>query len=99
MNKKNYLKIINDTGVPINAKIDKNIITFYDSRYKKGFSKLGQLISSYYTSTLLGKDKFSFSESVKGKGLNLHGGIEDWYLSKQNTIDVVNFIESNNHVL
>ena len=98
---KNILQITNDRGIIFNATINKNeegrdIMTFYDSRYiEKGFSNLGQSVSTYYVSTLLGKDGFSFSESIKGKGLNLYGGEEDWYLTKQNTIDVVDFIERN----
>ena len=97
---KNILQITNDRGITFNAKIDKNYadkdtISFYDSRYIEGFSELGQSVSTYYVSTLLGKDGFSFSESIKGRGLNLYGGEEDWYLTEQNTIDVVDFIERN----
>ena len=99
---KNILQITNDRGITFNAKIDKNYadkdtISFYDSRYIEGFSELGQSVATYSVSTLLGKDGFSFSESIKGRGLNLYGGEEDWYLTEQNTIDVVDFLERNNY--
>ena len=98
----NKLQITNDRGITFNARVNKNYankdtITFYDSRYTEGFTKLGQSVATYSVSTLLGKDGFSFSESIKGKGLNLYGDEEDWYLTEQNTIDVVDFLERNNY--
>mgnify|MGYP003634627234 CR=1 FL=1 len=102
----NKLQITNDRGITFNARVNKNYadkdtITFYDSRYTKGFNKLGQSVATYCVSTLLGKDGFSFRVGIflflQGKGLNLYGGEEDWYLTEQNTIDVVDFLERNNY--
>tara|TARA_R100000781_G_scaffold107183_1_gene71372 strand:- start:2148 stop:2456 length:309 start_codon:yes stop_codon:yes gene_type:complete len=100
--KKNILQITNDKGITFNAIVNKNkkegdTITFYDSRYKKNFGTYGQNVATYYVSTLMGKDKLPLSESIKGKGLNLYGGVEDWYLTKQNTNDIIDFLERNNY--
>ena len=91
------LKIINDKKVPFNVLFDPNknkkdqIITFYDARYKKGFTEYGQNVASYYVDTLLGLD--GFGSSIKDVGLHLYGNVDDWYITDKNSNQVINFIE------
>ena len=90
------LKIINDKKVPFNVLFETNeeekdqIITFYDARYKKGFTKYGQSVSSYYVNTLLGLD--GFGRGIKDTCLNLCGYIDDWYITEKNSNQLINFI-------
>ena len=85
MNKTTIKKVKNDKGVIFNAEIYKDkkendwFITFYDSRYKRGFGKLGQGVSTYYLGTILNKKGY-FGSSNKDSGLNLYGGSDDWYI-------------------
>ena len=90
------LKIINDKKVQFNVLFDPyenkkdQIITFYDARYKEGFTKYGQGVASYYVDTLLGLD--GFGSGIKDVGLNLYGGVDDWYITDKNSNQVINFI-------
>lgn len=49
-----------------------NIVKFYDTRQSKSFGDYGQMVSSYYSSTLL--------EGEDGYGLNLDAGIDGWHI-------------------
>ena len=95
----NNLKVSlkNDIGVPFNVVLSKKgkakYITFYDSRYKKGFSKYGQHISKYYMNTLLGKD--GYGSRISKNGIHLVGYVDDWYLDKKNSLKLVKWIERN----
>ena len=61
MNKTIIKQVKNNKGVVFNCEIYKDkkendwFITFYDSRYKDNFGKLGQGISTYYLGTILNK--------------------------------------------
>jgi|DEB0MinimDraft_12_1074336.scaffolds.fasta_scaffold50154_2 hypothetical protein len=92
------LQIMNDSNITFNVGLNKDekgemLVTFYDARYKKNFGKYGQSIATYYADTLLGKD--DWGKSIAGVGLNLYGGVDDWYITGSNATDVTNFIEEN----
>lgn len=57
-------------------------VKFYDGDYagKPRFPPLGQFVSSYYLSTLLGEDDIRPIQR-EGVGLNLHGGEPKWRVS------------------
>jgi hypothetical protein len=58
----------------IKHKEDEPLIEFYDTRFVKGFTILGQFVSRYLLSTL-----------VNHVGvLSLHGTVDDWYITGQN---------------
>lgn len=76
----------NSNGVPFNSRIvkkgekygldfcltyDENepLVEFYDARYPH--TEFGQFVSRYYYSTL-SKDP--------GRGINLDGGVDDWFV-------------------
>jgi hypothetical protein len=89
--------VTNDIGINFNVILkkdeeSKNIVTFYDSRYKKNFTKFGQPIATYYANTLLGKDG---STGIKKYGLNLYGGVSDWYIDQKTSSKLFKWIESN----
>jgi len=48
-------------------------VSFYDARYKEGFTEHGQFIGTYYLETLQ-EDR----EEIGKRGLDLHGGIPEW---------------------
>tara|TARA_R110002012_G_scaffold319220_1_gene539098 strand:- start:655 stop:969 length:315 start_codon:yes stop_codon:yes gene_type:complete len=91
----NKIQITNDRNISFNVILSKNkenetLVTFYDTRYKH--TEYGQQISKYYASTLLGNCEFS-NGSIKDKGLNLHGGVDDWYINNNNANEVIKFIQ------
>jgi hypothetical protein len=97
-------KIINDKGIAFNVTLSKEgkakFITFYDSRYKDRpfFCKYGQQVAKYYMNTLLGKD--GFGGSIKnGYGLDLYGGVDDWYIDSKASNKLINWIEKTKHKL
>jgi len=59
---------------------DNPLIEFYDRRYSHDVdpegTPLGQFVSRYYLSTLVGEDGFRSTRSIfeAGEGLNLDGG-------------------------
>jgi hypothetical protein len=86
-----------DKGVIFNAEIYKDkkrndwFITFFDSRYKKGFGKLGQGISSYYLGTILNKK--GYYGNSNDSGLNLYGGFDDWYIDYKPYKKLIKFLK------
>ena len=96
---KKSIQVTNDDNITFNVvlskdKENKNLVTFYDTRYKH--TQYGQQVfGSYYADTLLGKDGFSTTGGIKDTGLNLYGGVDDWYINAENSNDVVKFIEEN----
>ena len=56
---------------------DKPLVEFYDVRYPH--TEFGQFVSRYYVSTILGDDGYG----PKDSGLNLHGGVPEWTVSKE----------------
>ena len=96
---KKSIQVTNDDNITFNVvlskdKENKNLVTFYDTRYKH--TQYGQQVfGSYYADTLLGKDGFSTTGGIKDTGLNLYGGEPDWYINAENANDVVKFIEEN----
>jgi nucleoid-associated protein YejK len=101
MNKTYRKKLTNDIGVVFNVTLTKEknakYITFYDSRFIKGFTKLGQQVSKYYMNTLLGKD--GFGGSIVNRGLDLYGGVNDWYIDSKASNKLINWIEKTKHKL
>ena len=100
MNKPIIKQVKNDKGIIFNAEIHKDkkenewLITFYDSRYKKNFGKLGQGVSTYYLGTILNKKGY-YGNSNKNSGLNLHGGVPDWYIDYKPYQKLIKFLEKN----
>ena len=72
-------------------KENETLVTFYDTRYKH--TDYGQPVSQYYASTLLGTCEFS-NGGIKDTGLNLDGGVSDWYININNANEVVKFIQN-----
>jgi len=93
-------KITNDKGIVFNVVMNKQknhkLITFYDSRYIKGFTKLGQGVATYRVNTLLGLDGFG---SIKNRDLNLYGGVDDWYIDSKASNKLIDWIEKTKHKL
>ena len=98
MNKTIIKQVKNDKGVVFNCEIYKDkkendwFITFYDSRYKDNFGKLGQGISTYYLGTILNKKGY-FGSSNKNSGFNLYGGSDDWYIDYKPYQKLIKFLE------
>lgn len=99
------IQVVNRHGIPFNVKVvqkgesygrnnclthdrDDALVEFYDARYVDGrFSEEGQFVSRYYVSTLLESANYP-------RGLCLEGGVEDWYVTEGNMVDVLNFIRN-----
>ena len=91
-------KIVNDKGIAFNVTLTKEgkakFITFYDSRFIKGFTKYGQSVAKYYMTTLMGK-KWLWG----GYCLDLYGGVDDWYIDSKAFKELTNWIEKTKHKL
>ena len=91
------IRVTNDKNITFNVvlskdKKDQNLVSFYDTRYNH--TQYGQFVGRYYASTLLGLDGWSSrGSSIRDRGLNLHGGIDDWSINADNANHVVDFIE------
>ena len=91
------IRVTNDKNITFNVvlskdKKDQNLVSFYDTRYDH--TQYGQFVGRYYASTLLGLDGWSSrGSSIRDRGLNLHGGVDDWFINADNATDVVDFIE------
>lgn len=91
--------VINDNNIMFNVVLSereneddnstKMLVSFYDTRYNH--TQYGQFVGRYYASTLLGLD--GYGSSIRDRGLNLHGGIDDWSINADNANHVVDFIE------
>ena len=97
MTKQFIKKITNDNGVTFNVILfkekRKKLVSFYDSRYKDGFTKYGQPVSRYYMNTLLGKD--GFGGSIANSGICLHGGVDDWSIGPKQSKILCDWLEKN----
>ena len=78
--------IVNAEGIPFTVRLNRDdgthlkpIVEFYDSRWDDfsfiGDKHLGQFVSAYYVETFNG---------IRGQGLNLDGGNDDWLISREN---------------
>ena len=91
------IRVTNDNNITFNVvlskdKKDQNLVSFYDTRYDH--TQYGQFVGRYYADTLLGLDGWSSrGSSIRDRGLNLHGGIDDWSINADNANHVVDFIE------
>ena len=88
------IRVTNDKNITFSVVLSKdkkeqNLVSFYDTRYNH--TQYGQFIGRYYASTLLGLD--GYGSGIKDKGLNLHGGIADWFINADNANHVVDFID------
>ena len=88
------IRVTNDKNITFSVvlskdKKDQNLVSFYDTRYNH--TQYGQFVGRYYASTLLGLD--GYGSSIRDRGLNLHGGIDDWSINADNANHVVDFIE------
>jgi hypothetical protein len=61
-------------------------IQFFDARYVKGFTPLGQFVSSYYLSTFIESDA----------GINLYGGVADWFITDTNKAEIKDWLSNRN---
>ncbi len=59
------------------------LVEFYDARYKH--TEDGQFVSRYYLSTLL--------ETGSSEGINLQGGVPDWYIHADGMTPVMNWLK------
>ena len=69
-------------------------VKWYDGRYpydKEGKIVLGQFVSSYYITTMLG-DEFGARLGDSG-GLCLYGGVPTWEVSQECAKEVADFLE------
>lgn len=62
---------------------DQGAVSFFDRRYP--LTEHGQFVSDYYRSTLMG----DFDGT---RGLNLHGGVEEWSVDANNMWLVVQWL-------
>ena len=91
------IRVTNDKNITFSVvlskdKKDQNLVSFYDTRYNH--THYGQFVGRYYANTLLGLDGWSSrGSSIRDRGLNLHGGIDDWSINADNANHVVDFIE------
>ena len=91
------IRVTNDNNITFNVvlskdKKDQNLVSFYDTRYNH--TQYGQFVGRYYANTLLGLEGWSSrGSSIRDRGLNLHGGIDDWSINADNANHVVDFIE------
>ena len=91
------IRVTNDKNITFNVvlskdKKDQNLVSFYDTRYDH--TQYGQFVGRYYADTLLGLEGWSSrGSSIRDRGLNLHGGIDDWSINADNANHVVDFIE------
>ena len=91
------IRVTNDRNITFSVvlskdKKDQNLVSFYDTRYNH--TQYGQFVGRYYANTLLGLDGWSSrGSSIKDRGLNLHGGVDNWFINADNATDVVDFIE------
>ena len=91
------IRVTNDKNITFSVvlskdKKDQNLVSFYDTRYNH--TQNGQFVGRYYANTLLGLDGWSSrGSSIRDRGLNLHGGIDDWSINADNANHVVDFIE------
>jgi hypothetical protein len=90
------IRVTNDKNITFNVvlskdKKDQNLVSFYDTRYNH--TQYGQFVGRYYASTLLGLD--GYGSGIKDRGLNLHGGVDNWFINADNANHVVDFIEGN----
>ena len=91
------IRVTNDKNITFSVvlskdKKDQNLVSFYDTRYDH--TQYGQFVGRYYANTLLGLDGWSSRcSSIRDRGLNLHGGIDDWSINADNANHVVDFIE------
>jgi hypothetical protein len=67
-------------------------IEFFDKTYIEGFTSLGQFVSRYYLSTLEEpKPSEWLGDLSQASGIDLHGGIDVWYVTAQNVADAIAF--------
>ena len=91
------IRVTNDKNITFSVvlskdKKDQNLVSFYDTRYDH--TQYGQFVGRYYANTLLGLDGWSSrGSSIKNRGLNLDGGVDNWFINADNATDVVDFIE------
>tara|TARA_R110002110_G_scaffold94726_7_gene245274 strand:- start:314 stop:622 length:309 start_codon:yes stop_codon:yes gene_type:complete len=88
------IRVTNDKNITFSVVLSKdkkeqNLVSFYDTRYNH--TQYGQFIGRYCASTLLGLD--GYGSGIKDRGLDLHGGIADWFINADNANHVVDFID------
>ena len=75
----------------------ETLVEFYDADYD-GFATdpngtyLGQFVSRYYMDTLQGRCKWGGDAIGDGRGLCLHGGVEEWAISGDGMRIVATFL-------
>jgi hypothetical protein len=74
---KKLCTVTNDRGIKFNVTLENSkygrVVVFYDTRYL--FTNYGQSVSGYGVETIM---------EVGNNGINLQGGVEDWYITAEN---------------
>jgi len=76
-------------------KPNQPLVKFYDTRYtdKQGW-ELGQPVSSYYASTLMGRDSFLNKDNPRDYGIMLWGDTREWSINRDNKCLILDWLES-----
>ena len=94
-------QVTNEYAVTFNVtlsdseKPNQPLVKFYDTRYtdKQGW-ELGQPVSSYYASTLMGRDSFLNKDNPRDHGIMLWGDTREWSINRDNKCFILDWLES-----
>jgi len=78
------ISLTNYDNIKFNAVLEDNLVAIYDAQFR--FTEHGQFITRYFQKTIL---------EMTNSGLNLDGGVPEWYLTAGNILDLQNFILNN----
>lgn len=80
MKSEKVIQVVNQKGIPFNARIHekngKKIVSFYDARFS--FTDYGQKVSEYFASTI----------AEHHNNLILDLGVSDWQVSHENIKEI-----------
>jgi hypothetical protein len=79
------MQLTNSNDVTFKVVLDNDIVKIYDTRYD--FTMHGQFVSDYYVDTILEMEN-------DGRGLDLYGGIRDWFLTSENVLSLQEFLKN-----
>lgn len=91
------INVTNDRGRRFRVRVDGDTVHISDLTYSGEKARTaewvahGQPVTSYYVSTLLGTDEYSDPPNPSA-GLNLHGGVDVWYLDAPAYREVVAYL-------
>jgi len=92
-------QVRNSDGIPFNVRLVRKgegygrrgclvnsgncLVEFFDARWVNDDNVYGQLISTYDVATIMETQS----------GVNLYGGVEKWYVTADNIMDIQTFIQ------